>query len=388
VNVWPRYRFSLTQLIGAVALVACLLGIVLYGRYTTLPGDVHCVSFSPNASILATGSEDGLIRLWDTATQQHRAFAGHTNLIRSLAFSPDGTTLASCSLDTRVRLWDVATGTERATLRGHTCANAVSFSPDGQLLAAGDWVQHKVFVWNVESQSIVATLLGHADSVNSVSFAPDGMTLASGSSDGTVKLWNVGAWTQRTSLIASDSVVSIAFSPDGQSLAVATEFGGVTLWDATGTRTLAALQGSSDRLASVAFSPNGGLVATGSATEQIHAIFPGNLRFTWSRRPSFVGVKLWDASTSEERASLPNPATVWCVAFSADGRSLAGASEHWVTRVWDVRSGEERMRLVARRPVSRVVWYIIGGAIALWLVTRTLWKASSRQHEGRVNHGS
>ena len=106
----------------------------------------------------------------------------------------------------------MATGKVRMTLRGHSCANAVSFSPDGKLLAVGDCFSNTVFVWNVDSQKIIATLVGHADSVNSVSFAPNGKTLASASEDGTVKLWDVEAWTQRMSLNVIDSVTSIAWN--------------------------------------------------------------------------------------------------------------------------------------------------------------------------------
>jgi WD40 repeat protein len=168
-----RPRFSVAQLLVAIALSAFGLQIVLNGMYAPKAGSVYCVCCSPNGKIVATGSEDHSIRLWDTVTQRSTIFTGHRNLVRSLAFSSDGTKLASGSLDTTVRIWDVATGKELATLPGHTCANAVSFSPDGKILAVGDWARCAVHIWDLESKTLLATLVGHTDSVSSVSFSPD-----------------------------------------------------------------------------------------------------------------------------------------------------------------------------------------------------------------------
>jgi WD40 repeat protein len=69
-----------------------------------------CVlAFSPDSTILASGSYEGTIRLWDLATAKERVrFTGHEGGIKALAFSPDGKTLASGSNDTTVLIWDVA----------------------------------------------------------------------------------------------------------------------------------------------------------------------------------------------------------------------------------------------------------------------------------------
>jgi WD40 repeat protein len=70
--------------------------------------------------------------------QQVRTLSGHSGSVYSVAFSPDGRLLASGSDDTTIKLWEVATGREVRTLTGHTdWVRSVAFSPDGRLLASG-----------------------------------------------------------------------------------------------------------------------------------------------------------------------------------------------------------------------------------------------------------
>ena len=89
--------------------------------------------------MLATGSGDHTIRLWDVAGRSCIArLSGHSEIVREVAFSPDGATLASGSVDKAIRLWDVASRTCVAVLGdGFTPVFCVAFSPDGSMLASG-----------------------------------------------------------------------------------------------------------------------------------------------------------------------------------------------------------------------------------------------------------
>jgi serine/threonine protein kinase len=153
---------------------------------------VFSVSFSPDGSLLASGSGDDTIKLWRVSDGSLvRTLTGHTDGVRSVSFSPDGRLLASGSWDNTIKLWRVSDGSLVRTLTGHTKAVwSVSFSPDGSLLASGSG-DDTIKLWRVSDGSLVRTLWGHTHWVWSVSFSPDGSLLASGSVDKTIKLWRV-----------------------------------------------------------------------------------------------------------------------------------------------------------------------------------------------------
>ncbi|RDW63404.1 vegetative incompatibility WD repeat protein [Coleophoma cylindrospora] len=110
---------------------------------------VMAVAFSPNGKLVASGSNDHTIRLWDSATGTlQRVLEGHTSVVGAVAFSPDGTLVASGSYDRTVRLWDSATGMLQRALEGHTHAVwAVAFSPDGNLVASSS-KDHTIRLWD------------------------------------------------------------------------------------------------------------------------------------------------------------------------------------------------------------------------------------------------
>ncbi|WP_019502891.1 NB-ARC domain-containing protein [Pseudanabaena sp. PCC 6802] len=282
--------------------------------------------------LLASGSEDDLVRVWDpNAGQELKTLEGHTNRIWAVAWSPGGQILASASGDRTVKLWDVETGRSLRTLKGHSDrVYSVSWSMVEPILASCSQ-DRTIKIWNVQTGQLLKTLSGHENGVTSVAFSPDGQVLASASEDTTVRLWDARSGELLSILSGhADRVMSVRFSPDGKKLLSAGEDRTIRLWQVcTGAPELT-LQGHANRIWSAQFSPDGSAIASCSFD---------------------LTVRLWDAATGASLRTLEgHTSIVWSVSWSVDGKTLATGSEDETIKLWDVGTGQCLRTLRAKRP--------------------------------------
>ena len=298
----------------------------------------------------AVGGQNGKIQLWHTAGVKLSTLIGHgrrefpaiiekilgrepasddNNHVLVLEFSPDGTLLASGSKDKTVRLWDTDTGDELAILRKHTeWTNVLAFSPDGKMLATGS-VDKTVNLWDTDTGKLLTPLIGHLNSIAALAFSPDGNTLASGSTDGTVRFWN----TQTGDLLPLEItehtqwVAAVSFFKDNATL-VSVAFNGVmTFWDLqTSQKTAVQRTTHQDFLTTLALSPDGTKFASVGAKANI--FFDAGtgipLFSTWQSKGL---VQLIDVTTGHALAAFPEihagTGLHSSMTFSPDGKTVA-----------------------------------------------------------------
>lgn len=241
----------------------------------------------------------------------------HTN---TLAFSPDGKLIASGSADFTVKLWDSATGNLSRTLEGHLDeVYSVLFSPDGKLIVSCD-EEGKVRLWDTAG-ALQHTLTCHTDRVRSAVFSPNDHTLlATGSFDGTIKLWDTSKGTLQRNLNDNSSwVLSLAFSLDGKQLASGYLGNIVKVWDVETGALQCTLRGHSDRVTKVVFSPAGRLLASGS----------------WDNT-----IKLWDTTRADSQpVQERHLGEIEMAAFSPNGKIIVSSSDDGYLKLWDVKTG-------------------------------------------------
>ena len=280
-------------------------------------GPVQAMAWSPDSKILATGSADQTIRLWDSDGHWLKTFEADMGIIFALDWSPDGSRLASASLKATnqnfIQIWD-ADGTLLHTLptdySGGKFLN-VAWSPDGQYLVGGaidyqEWRADGTRVFTHENCE-------HCTPAWGLAWSPDSQFWAIGNESGIVWVYNVDG-TLISKLQNAGNVDTIAWSPDGKLLA-----GGNSIWAWEG-KTFEQVGGiSAGRIWKLAWSPDSAMLAIAASNSD--------------------NIRLSDSSGKRLAILSGHPGNVEQLAWSPDGTQLASGAVDKTIRLWDM-SGE------------------------------------------------
>jgi WD40 repeat protein/serine/threonine protein kinase len=378
----------------------------------TLSGHTRSISsleFSPNGKFMASASSGGLdakvgaidgeAKLWDVASHTLLYdFGNYPHGVSQIAFAPNSQRLAAAGYNSSIRVYDTATGktiAEHPLESALTFCNGITYSPDGELLALTSelWnvdrrkkldlkIEGEIFsatysrdgqrlvtggrfgtvmVFDARTLAVQEVFQGFRHYVHSVAISSNGRFVAAGGEANCVRVWDLKGERASSLPKLHDATADrgvpetrqlLALSHDDNTLALATAGSEITFWDNRTQKPLGKVEHKPGIVMAVAISPDGRFCASGSRGKSASPIFPAYALGPDS--PDEEGViKLWDMRTGAERLTLPHRACYDALAFSPDGKILAAGGwqrnpikqrNDGVLRLCDAATGRELVK--------------------------------------------
>lgn len=214
--------------------------------------NMRVVQYSPDGQNIATGGEDGKVKLWSAESSFcFVTFSEHTAAVTGLVFTQSGRAIISASLDGTVRAFDLTRYRNFKTLTSTrpTQFSCVTVDSSGELVAAGSQDSHDVYLWSLQTGRLLEVLAGHEGPVVSVQFSsqPGSTLMVSTGWDGTIKVWDaISNTTARESISLSADGLCVCIRPDGKQIAVATMDGQITTFNPTTGQQEGSISGRND----------------------------------------------------------------------------------------------------------------------------------------------
>ncbi|MFN6519026.1 MAG: AAA-like domain-containing protein [Nostoc sp. CreGUA01] len=373
------------------ALMNILVNIHEYSQFDSQQTTLKNLTFSPDGQIIASASDDGIIKLWHENGTAIATISSHRKELISISFSPDSKIIAAASKDGTIQLWN-RDGSFIQSLFGHESwvvsttfisnntlvyvskdgtvkfwqldgtlinnillkSNAITsanISPNGKIIAVGN-EEGNIELYKIDG-TLIIRLLGHEGWVTSISFSPDGENIASGSDDQTIKLWKNDGTLIKTFNGHTGRINAVNFSRDGKIIASGSSDQTVKIWQRNGTL-INTFVGHGDSVVSVSWSQDKNIIASGSADGIVklwklnadmmttltgHQGGITNLSFSRDSKIIASGgndgtVKLWQRNGTLIANLTGNQDWVNNISFSLDNKTIAVGTNQLIAKLW------------------------------------------------------
>jgi WD40 repeat protein len=324
----------------------------------TGPGvSISTVSFSPDGKRILLGAWDRTVRVADAITGEQTIVITHTNRVLIAHFDPTGQIVASGSQDGQVQVWNSLSGQLIFQSSIGQKLGDLTFSPDGKWLAASEgsfprdaWFIYKrqpsgnptdVIIWETRTGKEIARL-PHADLVNSLAFSPDGQRIVTAGDDNLVHVWDIKSQKEIFQVQHQNRVNLVTISSDGKRGASAescfqtgptfpqpcSPF--IKVWDTSSGQLIWQQQLAAPWVSNLLFSPDGQRLAT--TNDYIQGCPTSKCE---------LAVQVWDANTGRLVSKMVHGEVIIALAISPDGRQLASGGSDGTLRIWNPANGEE-----------------------------------------------
>ena len=379
---------------------------------------------SPDGKTAATGLDNGLLVLWDTASGAQRLTIRTDTPLDALAWSPDSQRVAGVLDNGSLGVWRAQDGSSLAKIQtGSDLPGVIQWSPDGKSIAGGTGYNRTVTVWDVNTGRLTSTFHffpeGHA--INSLAWSADSTLILAGSSyvscyenctptyAGLLVLLDARTGVPRWQIDAGHQVHALALSPDGTQVLARVGFDAFQLYRLSDGARLRSFPASG--LVGAFWLPDGKRLLsldggdtlvvwdlTGAALASVHLDgYAAFANLAWSPDGSELAasqwngpVVIWNPATGQLLRTFGSAAAGGSLAWSPDGAQIATQGRRQ-TVIWDAQTGVKLRTLpdageyfgdLAWSPDGRLFASMTDSGVlgtAAWTRSITLWDAHTWQ---------